>query len=239
MPDAADVDRAVAAARAAFETGPWPTCCRRRREALMWKLADLIEKNAEELAELESLDNGKTQVHGQHHRCSGHAAITSATWPAGPPRSKARPSRPRSADAGREVPYLYAARAGRRGRADRALEFPAGHGGVEARPGAGRGLHLRAEARRADAALGAAPGRADHARPGFRPAWSTFSPATAKPRARRWSRIPGSTRSPSPARPRSARSSTSQRTGYAQARVAGARRQVAGDRAAGCGSRTP
>ena len=56
-----DVDRAVAAARAALEIGPWATMVPSGREALLWKLADLIEKNAAEFAEIESLDNGKTR----------------------------------------------------------------------------------------------------------------------------------------------------------------------------------
>src|SRR5271168_1919407 len=57
--DAADVDKAVAAARAAFERGAWRKMSASQRGALMYKLADLIEKHADELAELESLDNGK------------------------------------------------------------------------------------------------------------------------------------------------------------------------------------
>ncbi len=63
VPDAsaADVERAVAAARQAFEKGPWPEMLPAQREALIWKLADLIERNADELAELESLNNGKTK----------------------------------------------------------------------------------------------------------------------------------------------------------------------------------
>jgi phenylacetaldehyde dehydrogenase len=56
-----DVDRAVAAARAALETGPWATMAPSGREALLCKLADLIAKNAAEFAEIESLDNGKTR----------------------------------------------------------------------------------------------------------------------------------------------------------------------------------
>ena len=59
--NAVDVDRAVAAARAAFETGPWATMLPAAREALLWRLSDLIQKNADELAELESLDNRKTK----------------------------------------------------------------------------------------------------------------------------------------------------------------------------------
>lgn len=55
----ADVDMAVKAARRAFESGPWPKMNASERGRLMYKLADLIEANMEELAKLESLDNGK------------------------------------------------------------------------------------------------------------------------------------------------------------------------------------
>ena len=57
--DAADVDLAVKAARKAFEEGPWSKMDARDRGRLMNKLADLIEEVADELAALESLDNGK------------------------------------------------------------------------------------------------------------------------------------------------------------------------------------
>jgi aldehyde dehydrogenase (NAD+) len=57
--DAPDVNRAVSAARAAFDRGPWRRMAAAERGRLLNKLADLIEKNAEELARLESLDNGK------------------------------------------------------------------------------------------------------------------------------------------------------------------------------------
>src|SRR5271157_1611211 len=57
--DAADVDKAVAAARAAFERGAWRKMSAAGRGVLMNKLADLIEKHADELAQLEALDNGK------------------------------------------------------------------------------------------------------------------------------------------------------------------------------------
>src|SRR5450755_148730 len=56
--DAADVNKAVKAARAAFN-GPWRKMSGSERGRLLNKLADLIERNAEELARLESLDNGK------------------------------------------------------------------------------------------------------------------------------------------------------------------------------------
>jgi aldehyde dehydrogenase (NAD+) len=54
-----DVDRAVKSARRAFESGPWPQMDARERGRLLYRLADLIEANAEELAALETLDNGK------------------------------------------------------------------------------------------------------------------------------------------------------------------------------------
>lgn len=57
--DREDIDRAVKAARAAFETGPWSRLNASQRGRLIWKLADLIEQNLEEMAELEMLDNGK------------------------------------------------------------------------------------------------------------------------------------------------------------------------------------
>jgi aldehyde dehydrogenase (NAD+) len=57
--DAADVDLAVEAARNAFEHGPWSKMDARDRGRLMYKLADLIEENTDELAQLETLDNGK------------------------------------------------------------------------------------------------------------------------------------------------------------------------------------
>jgi aldehyde dehydrogenase (NAD+) len=57
--DVADVDKAVRAARAAFEQGPWRKMNASERGQLLHRLADLIENNADELAGLESLDNGK------------------------------------------------------------------------------------------------------------------------------------------------------------------------------------
>lgn len=57
--DAADVDLAVRAARKAFDSGPWRKADARDRGRLLYKLAELIEDNREELAALETLDNGK------------------------------------------------------------------------------------------------------------------------------------------------------------------------------------
>jgi len=57
--DREDIDRAVKAARTAFETGPWSKMSPSQRGRLIWKLGDLLEKHGEEFAQLESLDNGK------------------------------------------------------------------------------------------------------------------------------------------------------------------------------------
>jgi phenylacetaldehyde dehydrogenase len=57
--DAADVDEAVKAARRAFVSGPWARTSPADRCKLIWKLADLLESHADEIAELEALDNGK------------------------------------------------------------------------------------------------------------------------------------------------------------------------------------
>ena len=57
--DREDVDRAVRAARRAFDEGPWRKMTGSERGRLLWKLADLVERHLEELAELESIDNGK------------------------------------------------------------------------------------------------------------------------------------------------------------------------------------
>lgn len=55
-----DVDRAVMAAREAFDNGPWSKMTPLARSRIIWKLADLIDKYGDELAQIDSLDNGKS-----------------------------------------------------------------------------------------------------------------------------------------------------------------------------------
>src|ERR1700683_1072599 len=57
--DAEDITRAVRAARRAFEDGPWSRMTPSDRGRLIWKIGDLILEHTEELAQLETLDNGK------------------------------------------------------------------------------------------------------------------------------------------------------------------------------------
>ncbi len=56
---AEDVDRAVRAARRAFEEGPWPRMSAAERGAILYRLADLLEANRGEVANWETLDTGK------------------------------------------------------------------------------------------------------------------------------------------------------------------------------------
>lgn len=58
--DQQDIDLAVAAARRAFESGEWHDMRPAQRERLLLKLADLVEANAQNIAEIESIDNGKS-----------------------------------------------------------------------------------------------------------------------------------------------------------------------------------
>jgi aldehyde dehydrogenase (NAD+) len=58
--DERDVDLAVQAARRAFDQGPWPRMAAADRARVLWKLADLITANLDEMARLESVNTGKT-----------------------------------------------------------------------------------------------------------------------------------------------------------------------------------
>ena len=57
--DAEDINRAVVAARRAFEEGPWSRMTPSERGRIIWRIGDLIDQHNDELAQLESLDNGK------------------------------------------------------------------------------------------------------------------------------------------------------------------------------------
>ncbi|GAB10822.1 aldehyde dehydrogenase [Gordonia araii NBRC 100433] len=56
---AADVDKAVKAARIAYEEGPWSRMKPNERERLLWRVGDLLSERAEVFGQLEALDNGK------------------------------------------------------------------------------------------------------------------------------------------------------------------------------------
>src|SRR5687768_15231366 len=57
-----DVDRAVAAARRAFDSGPWRGTSETERADLLRRVADLLQRDKEDIARVETLDTGKTLV---------------------------------------------------------------------------------------------------------------------------------------------------------------------------------
>jgi phenylacetaldehyde dehydrogenase len=67
----ADIDLAVAAARRAFESGPWSRISPADRSRLVWRLGDILEQHLDELAELEALDNGKPVTHARQTDVQG------------------------------------------------------------------------------------------------------------------------------------------------------------------------
>jgi aldehyde dehydrogenase (NAD+) len=64
--DKADIELAAKAARKAFDSGPWSKTDARDRGRMLNKLADLIEQNIDDLAALETLDNGKPIAEARH-----------------------------------------------------------------------------------------------------------------------------------------------------------------------------
>ena len=166
----------------------------RDRGRLMNKLADLIEQNIDELAALETLDNGKpiSESRNADLPLSIDCFRYYAGW-ADKIHGQTIPIRG-------QLLLLHPARAGRRRRADHPLELPAADGGLEVGPGPGRRLHGRAEAGRADAADLPCAWASWPRRPASPTASSTSSPATARPPAPPSSSTRASTRSPSPAR---------------------------------------
>ena len=193
-----DVDAAVRAARAAFDDGPWPRLTGTERARLMRRLADLIAERAEEIAVVETTDNGKLirEMEGQlrgladyYHWFAGAAdKIHGETIPA---------DRTNFLD-------LHAEGAGRGRRGDHPVELAGPAHELEARAGARRRVHVRRQARRAGAGLDARVRAAG--RGGRLPARRLQRRHRLRPRpARRSSPTRASTRSPSraPRRPAS------------------------------------
>ncbi len=162
-------------------------------------MADLIERDLEELAELESIDNGKPYAVARvadlplavdmfRYMAGWATKITGSTLPLSLP--------------GEYLSYTVREPVGVVG-ADHSLELPAADGGWKIAPAlaAGCTVVLKAAEQTPMTALRLAELIQEA---GFPPAWSTSSPDSARPPARRWRRIPTSTRSRSPARPKSA-----------------------------------
>ena len=80
--NADDVNRAVAAAKAAFEDGPWATTTAQERGRVLFRLADKIRQNTAMLAELESRNTGKPIVEAEYDITDVPPALsTTAVWP--------------------------------------------------------------------------------------------------------------------------------------------------------------
>ena len=135
VPDAspADMDRAVAAARQAFDDGPWPTMTPADRAEGIKRLSGALQARAQDLADTISAENGSPEVlvaDGAgvlgHHGARRLRQLRGQLRLGGPPARRARLAGPGPAGAGRR-------RGGRP-----ALERPALHRRAEARPGHGR-----------------------------------------------------------------------------------------------------
>ena len=155
--DADDVDSAVRAARKAFENGPWPRMTPCERGRLIWKLADLIEKHAEEFAQLESLDNGKPLTVAR--AADVPLTIDIFRYMAGWATKIEGNTIPISFPAGEFLAYTLREPVGVVGQII-PWNFPLLMAAWKLGPGAGDGLHRRAQACRADAAHRAAARRA-------------------------------------------------------------------------------
>ena len=143
-----DAELAIQAARKAFDEGPWPQMRAPERAAQLFKLADLIDAHAEELATLETRNNGKPLREARFDVADAAGCFRYyaglITKPLGQTYEVSRPDHPGN---GR-------ARADRSVRADHSVELSAAHGGVEARARSGGGKLLHPQARRDHAADG-------------------------------------------------------------------------------------
>ena len=156
--DAEDINRAVSAARAAFETGPWSRMTPSDRGRIIWRIGDLILEHtgrarpARVAGQRQAVrrgpgrgraaGRGPVPLHGRlgHQDRGQHDQHLGALHARG------------------QLPLLHAARAARRRGADHPLELPAADGRVEARPCPDHGQLRGPQAGRADPADRAAAG---------------------------------------------------------------------------------
>ena len=131
-----DVDRAVKAARGAFET--WQYTTPSERQELLLKLADAFQERAEEITDWETRDAGKPRQVTFDEEIP--PMVDQLRFFAGAARTMEGPRRGR-VHGGPHL--LHPSRAGRRGGADHALELPADDGRLEDRPRARHRMHPR------------------------------------------------------------------------------------------------
>ena len=147
LPDASepDIDHAVKTSKAAFESDTWRRMPPATRERLLLKLADLVEQHTDELATLETLNQGKLIAFSKMLEVSGSVQWLRymAGWATKIEGTHFRPVDP--LPTGHPLQRLNKTRPSRRGRRNRPVEFPAPDGGLENRPGPRMRLHRRAE----------------------------------------------------------------------------------------------
>ncbi len=143
--DAADVDRAVKAAAAAFE-GPWSKMLPVQRQSLMLKLADLIEANGEELAQLETLNQGKSIMLSRLIEVQSSAEYFRYMAGCSTKIEGSTLDVSIAISAGHALPGADAQGTGRVCCRHHAVELPAQHGDMEDRAGTCSRLHGRPEA---------------------------------------------------------------------------------------------
>ncbi len=145
--------------------GPGRRSCRRATAAsLVWKIGEKLMERADEIARLETLHNGKPIFESRHIEVPAAAECFQyyAGW-ADKIHGETIPVR-------RQLPHLHAARAGRRGRGDRAVELPVAADRVESRAGAGLRQRDHHQAGEPDAADGDCARPRSPAKSGCRPA---------------------------------------------------------------------
>ena len=168
--DKEDIDRAVKAARAAFESGPWSKITPSERGRMIWKIGGFDRKasgriRAARIARQWQALDGRA-------RCRRAARGRSVPLHGGVGHQDRR--KHNSDFGGRRkdaISGLHGPRADRRRRANHSLEFPAADGGVEAGSGSRHRLHGRAEARGADAPHRPSAWRIDSGSRAFPTAW--------------------------------------------------------------------
>jgi len=195
--EAEDIDRAVRCCagrltRAVEQDDPV------RAGRIIWRIGDLILDHLDELAQLESLDNGKPSpvARAPIDAGGGHVHYMAG----GPPRSRATRSTSRCPTCPAPTPLLHAARAGRRVGQIIPWNFPLLMAAWKLAPALATGNLRGAQASRADPADRAAARRA-HGRGWPAGRRMNVYPASARPPAQPWPRMTTSTRSPSPAPP--------------------------------------
>ena len=135
-----DTHAAIAAAREAFDTGPWPHTPERERAEVLRRTADLIDRDRKDFVRAEALDTGKRIVEAEYDMDDVAACLR---YYAGIGGTEAG----RVVDTGRSgCDQSPRVRADRRLRTDHSLELPSAASDLEGCPGPVGGQHLRAQA---------------------------------------------------------------------------------------------